>query len=36
MKFSDIDFSEIVKVGNRRFLHSQTFNVNWLLGRYCN
>jgi len=36
MKFSDIPFDKIVMVGNKRFLHTNTFNVNWLLGRYCN
>jgi MoaA/NifB/PqqE/SkfB family radical SAM enzyme len=36
MKFSDIDFNDIVKVGHRGFLKRKIFNTNWLLGRYCN
>lgn len=36
MKFSDIPFDKIVKVGNKGFLYNDLFNINWVLGRYCN
>ncbi len=36
MKFSDIPFDEIITAGNKSLLKNNIFNVNWLLGRYCN
>jgi len=36
MKFSNIDFDTIIKVGNSAYFYNDIFNVNWLLGRYCN
>lgn len=35
-QFSDIPFSEIVRLGQRSLLHNDMFCVSWLLGRYCN
>jgi len=34
--FSKIPFDRIVKSGQRTLLYRDTFNVSWLLGRYCN
>ena len=36
MKFSDIPFDQMVKVGHRQYLKEDWFSVNWLFGRYCN
>lgn len=36
MKFSDIPFDKMVRVGNKHYLRENWFSVNWLLGRYCN
>lgn len=36
MKFSDIPFDKCIRVGNKHYLKDNWFNVNWLLGRYCN
>ena len=36
MKYSDIPFDQMVKVGHRQYLKEDWFSVNWLFGRYCN
>jgi hypothetical protein len=34
--FSSIPFNKIVSLGQRSLLYRDTFNVSWLLGRFCN
>jgi molybdenum cofactor biosynthesis enzyme MoaA len=35
-EFSQIPFSQVVRVGQRSLLYNDLFCVSWLLGRYCN
>ena len=34
--FTQIPYSDIVRVGQRTMLYKDLFTVSWLLGRYCN